>query len=109
MKHAVLAALAALAVTACSSGGSGMGPSGPALPPPDVDGDSDAAAPDTSPCGAAQMGYLVGQQVEEVDLASLSGHVRLIYPDTAITEDYRPSRLNLDLAESGVILRPWCG
>lgn len=113
MKHIVLAALAALAVTACSSGGSGMGPSGPALPPPDMDGDMDGdgdiAAPDSSPCGATQMGYLVGQQVEEVDLASLSGNIRLIYPDTAVTEDYRPARLNLDLAESGVILRPWCG
>ena len=111
MKHIVLAALAALAVTACSSGGSGMGPSGPALPPPDMDGDMDGdiAAPDTSPCGATQMGYLVGQQVGEVDLDSLSGHIRLIYPDTAVTEDYSPARLNLDLTESGVILRPWCG
>ena len=112
MKHIVLAALAALAVAACSSGGSGMGPSGPALPPDmdgDMDGDGDIAAPDTSPCGATQMGYLVGQQVEEVDLASLSGHIRLIYPDTAVTEDYSPARLNLDLTESGVILRPWCG
>jgi len=109
MKNIVLVSIAALAVTACSSGGNGMAPSSAALPPPDMDEDGDIVAPDTSPCGATQMGYLVGQQVEEVDLASLSGHIRLIYPDTAVTEDYRPARLNLDLAESGVILRPWCG
>lgn len=55
------------------------------------------------------MGYLVGQQVAEVDLRTLSREVRLIRPDTAITEDYRPGRLNLDLDAAGVILRPWCG
>lgn len=105
MKHFALVALSGLAVAACSSGGSRLDTGGPALPPPDMTDDAPAA----SPCGAAQMGYLVGQPVGEVDLRSLSGNVRLIYPDTLVTEDYRPGRLNLDLDADGVILRPWCG
>ncbi|MEA1942122.1 MAG: I78 family peptidase inhibitor [Pseudomonadota bacterium] len=101
MKKSVLVIVAGLAVAACSTPADRRAPSGT--------GDAAATRPAPSPCGAAQMGYLVGQQVEEVDLRTLSGNVRLIYPDTPVTEDYRPGRLNLDLDASGVILRPWCG
>lgn len=100
----VLAILFAAALAGCSAGDRLDGRRD-RLPPPDVD----TGTPAPSPCGAAQMGYLVGQQVAEVDLRTLSREVRLIRPDTAITEDYRPGRLNLDLDAAGVILRPWCG
>lgn len=101
MKKSVLVIVAGLAIAACSTPADRRAPS--------EAGDAAEARPAPSPCGAAQMGYLVGQQVDEVDLRTLSGNVRLIYPDTMVTEDYRPGRLNLDLDASGVILRPWCG
>ena len=105
MKKSVLVIAAGLAVAACSTPADRRA----ASDAPSQTGDAADVRPAPSPCGAAQMGYLVGQQVDEVDLRTLSGNVRLIYPDTMVTEDYRPGRLNLDLDASGVILRPWCG
>jgi len=107
MKKSVLVIIAGLSIAACSTPVDRRGGAeGPAETGDAVDTEP---APAPSPCGAAQMGYLVGQQVDEVDLQTLSGNVRLIYPDTMVTEDHRPGRLNLDLDASGVILRPWCG
>ncbi|WP_300543233.1 I78 family peptidase inhibitor [Maricaulis sp.] len=104
MRHCLLAALSALAVTACSTSG-GLDTSGPDIAPPVFDG----GRPVEDACGARARTYLVGQQVAEVDLGTLARDVRVIGPDTAVTEDYRPERLNLDVSGAGVILRPWCG
>jgi hypothetical protein len=107
MRHFALFTLAALALAACSTAGQGLDPQGRHgdVPRPDFD-HADTIG---GSCGAGEMGYLVGQQVEEVDLDTLARSVRPIYPDTAITEDYRPQRVNLDLTADGVILRVWCG
>lgn len=107
MRHFALSALAGLALAACSTAGPGLDPRsgrGEAPAPDFEEGDAGGGS-----CGAGQMGYLLGQQVAEVDLATLARNVRPIYPDTAITEDYRPDRVNLDLTADGVILRVWCG
>jgi hypothetical protein len=34
---------------------------------------------------------------------------RLIRPGDAVTEDFSPTRLNIDLDAAGRILRAWCG
>ena len=106
MTRFLLIALAGLSVTGCSTAGQLMDGGHP------IDGgDTMMPAPDFPDafCGANAMGYLVGQRVGEVDLDSLHGQIRLIYPDTPVTRDYRRERLNLDLSDAGVILRPWCG
>ncbi|WP_297734978.1 I78 family peptidase inhibitor [uncultured Maricaulis sp.] len=111
MTRFLLIALAGLAVTACSTGGHPIDGGDTMMPEPDFSGEVDNGEP-TDPdafCGANAMSYLVGQSVDEVDLGTLHGNIRLIYPDTAVTRDYRRERLNLDLSEAGVILRPWCG
>lgn len=110
MTRYLLIALAGLSVAACTTGHPIEGGEID-MPAPDFAEDStgDNSVDPNAFCGANAMGYLVGQPVEEVDLDSLHGNIRLIYPDTAITRDYRRERLNLDLSEAGVILRPWCG
>lgn len=108
MKHIALAAVAALSVAACAAPGGGLDPlrDHGNIPVPDFAGD---VAGDETACGAPHMGYLVGQPVSEVDLASLARTVRPIAPGDLVTEDYRPERVNLDLDADGVILRVWCG
>jgi hypothetical protein len=117
MTRFLLIALAGLSVTACSTAGQLMDGGHPIdggdtmMPAPDFaeDGTGDNSVDPDAFCGANAMGYLVGQLVGEVDLDSLHGNIRLIYPDTPVTRDYRRERLNLDLSGTGVILRPWCG
>lgn len=111
MTRYLLIALAGLSVAACTTGGHPIDGGETMMPEPVFSDEADSTEP-TDPdafCGANAMNYLVGQPVDEVDLDSLHGNIRLIYPDTAVTRDYRRERLNLDLSEAGVILRPWCG
>jgi hypothetical protein len=103
MTRILLLALTSLALAACSSTGS-LQTSARATAPV-FDGDTDT--PDR--CGARARGYLIGQRSSEVDLSSLGEGVRVIHPGSAVTEDYRPSRLNLDVSAEDVILRAWCG
>lgn len=65
--------------------------------------------PADSPCGASHMRYLLGQQVHEVDLPSLSQYVRVAYPNAPQHNGENPARLNLDVTHSGVILDASCG
>lgn len=106
MRHAWIALAAGLALTACSAIGNGMPDSGNALDTPRFD---DARPVGDDSCGAEARSYLIGQPVSEVDLDTLARTVRVIRPGDAVTMDHRPDRLNLDLDDNGVILRPWCG
>ncbi len=61
-------------------------------------------------CGAERLQYLVGQ--DEGALAAMTfeaGAVRVIRPGQAVTMDFSPSRLNLELDGSGRIQRVYCG
>lgn len=59
-------------------------------------------------CGAAGHQSLVGSQLAAVTLpADLDA--RIIGPDTMVTQDYRPGRLNIAVDESGTITRVYCG
>lgn len=59
-------------------------------------------------CGADQVQDLVGQPVEAARDRLTSG-VRIIPPNSPITQDYRPDRLNVDLDAGAIITRIWCG
>jgi hypothetical protein len=69
------------------------------------------AAEDPVPmsCGAAGMQDLVGQDRAVFAAMTLPMGTRIITPGMAITEDYSPSRLNIDLDDNGRITRVWCG
>lgn len=70
--------------------------------PPD-----EAAAQDA--CGAEPLQDLVGQPFAADLLPGGDGTVRVIRPDTAVTMDHRPDRLNVLVDESGTITEIRCG
>ncbi len=93
MRLAVLALplLAACAVPPSS-------PPGPAVPPPDRDS-----------CSAAPLARLIGQDATALERELILRQVRVIRPGDAITEDFRPDRINFDIGPDGTIARIWCG
>lgn len=59
-------------------------------------------------CGADKLVSYVGHNATEATIAAIrkaSGAqaIRVLKPDTAVTMDYRPDRLNIDVDENGII------
>lgn len=67
------------------------------------------SGPEPETCGAEGMQDLVGQDKAVFAAMTLPMGTRIIPPGTAITEDYSPTRLNIDLDDKGRITRVWCG
>ena len=63
----------------------------------------DPTAPVADACGAAQYAALVGKPVTEPGVPPEGPTVRHIRPDTQVTMDFRPDRLNIDIDAAGVI------
>lgn len=78
-----LVILAALA--ACSP------PPQPAEPPPETA--EEATLQDV--CGASAFDYLLGSPADGIDRTTLPEGARIITPETMVTEDFRPERLNI--------------
>ncbi|MBL9049442.1 MAG: hypothetical protein JNK19_04955 [Tabrizicola sp.] len=68
-----------------------------------------ADEPDPLACGAGGMQDLVGQDKSVFAAMTFPVGTRIIEPGMAVTEDYRPERLNFDLDAKGRITRVWCG
>lgn len=68
-----------------------------------------ADEPDRNACGAGGMQGLVGQSRAVLAAMTLPSGTRIIEPGMAITEDYRPERMNVEIGEDGRIARIWCG
>lgn len=88
-----LALIAGLALAGCQMA--------PALPADPVDPGADA-------CGAAQLQYLVGQPESVLDGMRFDAPVRVIRPGMAVTMDYRPDRLNIEIDARNRIARVHC-
>ena len=65
--------------------------------------------PEQNTCGTDGMQGLIGRDKSVFAAMTLPAGTRIISPGMAITEDYRPSRLNIDLDKAGRIVRVWCG
>lgn len=67
-----------------------------------------APLPPENACGASEYQSLIGTAV---DATQFDGHdqLRIIPPGTAVTMDYRPTRLNVETDKSGIITRVYCG
>lgn len=65
----------------------------------------DATAQDT--CGAAQYRTLVGSNFAAVTLPADSG-IRIIQPDTVVTQDFRADRINIIVGADGIITSVEC-
>lgn len=98
MRNAILAAPALLALTACQQ-------SLAEAPPP--------APPAEDACGAAKLAHYVGKEATpgvEAELAadSTAEATRTIRPGDAVTMDFRPDRLNIEIGKDGKIKRIYC-
>jgi hypothetical protein len=58
-------------------------------------------------CGSAPWQARAGQPVAL--FPDIPPGARVIRPGDAVTEDFSPTRLNIDLDDAGRILRAWCG
>lgn len=60
-------------------------------------------------CGATDLAYLVGQAEPAAHSLPAAAPVRILYPDSMRTEDYRPDRINIEIGADGYIDSVWCG
>ena len=60
-------------------------------------------------CGMTDLESFIGQVASEIPEDELPESARIVAPDTQVTEDYRPMRLNVLTDEDGIILSMKCG
>ena len=65
--------------------------------------------PDDCRCAAAQYRSLIGQSIEEIDIAALPRPVRVYPTGSRITMDHRPERLNVVVGRDGRVVKVTCG
>ncbi|WP_164512355.1 I78 family peptidase inhibitor [Oceaniglobus ichthyenteri] len=68
----------------------------------------DPAQPGTDACGASTQQSLIGQALSDVTIPSTQD-VRIIKPDTLVTLDYVPTRMNIKVGNTGLIETVYCG
>lgn len=59
-------------------------------------------------CGAVGLQHLVGQPAKVLQTMKFVGEVRIVRPGMAVTMDYRPDRLNIDIDATERIIRVHC-
>jgi len=65
---------------------------------------------DPDACGASALQHLVGKTEAALAATALpAGALRVIRPGMAVTMEYSPQRLNIELDETGHITRVFCG
>lgn len=60
-------------------------------------------------CGGEDFEGWIGQTWNETKVALAGPNLRLITPGMAVTMDYNPQRLNVELDDSGTISALFCG
>lgn len=94
-----IAAAALLVLTAC----------GPTNETPGNE-DTDLNLPEQDvACGAHALRYLEGEPRSSFDFDELDGEVRILYPGSISTSDYKPQRLNVNIDNNGIITKLSCG
>jgi hypothetical protein len=91
MKHAAIAGCAFGLLVACL----------PLEPEPPV-------GPDLATCGADALQGLVGQSASVLQTMKFGQETRIIRPGMAVTMDYRPDRLNIEIDRAERIVRVHC-
>jgi hypothetical protein len=108
MKNLIIACVAGAALMACSPSPE------PTTPAPDAVA-STPAAPEPAPpvidptnpppdaCGSAQYAGLIGKPITEPGVPAEGPQVRYIRPNSQVTMDFSPTRLNIDIDANEVI------
>ncbi|MFP1642937.1 I78 family peptidase inhibitor [Pontitalea aquivivens] len=91
-----LVLIAGLALAGCRAA--------PALPPDPAN----PADPGADACGAVRLQHLVGQPESVLQGMRFDAPVRIIRPGMAVTMDYRPDRLNIEIDARNRIARAHC-
>lgn len=60
-------------------------------------------------CGAGALQGLIGQGAGVLDGRQFTGPVRVVRPGMAMTMDYNPARLNVQVDDKNLIERAFCG
>lgn len=60
-------------------------------------------------CDVGQYQTLLGQPKEAITGIAFSGPVRVIEPGSAVTMDFSPERLNIEVDKTGLIIALRCG
>ena len=90
----------ALLAAACTTPAETPPPEQPVAEQPAPQTAAEATAQDT--CGAAQYRGLVGQNFAAVSLPA-GNNIRIIQPDTMVTQDFSPQRVNMIVGADGII------
>ncbi len=69
----------------------------PAPPPVDL------TNPPADACGATQYAGMVGKPITEPGIPAEGPNVRYIRPNTQVTMDFRPDRLNVDIDATDIV------
>lgn len=69
---------------------------------------TDAPDPANDACGAREMQALVGRPASVLETMRFAGEVRIIPPGSAVTMDFRPDRLNIEIDAASRIARVYC-
>lgn len=102
----LLTALAALALTACGQT-TAESPVTTEAPVTTVAPTTAAEATAQDTCGATQYASLVGSNFAAVTLPA-GANIRIIQPDTAVTQDFSAERLNIITDANGIITSLQC-
>ena len=73
-----------------------------------VSDDPAVTVPGKDICGAAEYRQRIGENIAAVSIPDDLYH-RVIGPNTIVTKDYRPERLNIYVDDNGTIERVVCG
>jgi len=65
--------------------------------------------PPITACGAPELQGLLGQNAAVLQTMRFAGPMRLIRPGMAVTMDYAPNRLNIEVDADETITRVSCG
>lgn len=81
--------------------------------PPSAQGDA-PAAPHSGTCVAENVQWAVGQEATQATMGRVwresgAGLIRPIGPKQAVTMDYRPDRVNVELDAANIITKVGCG
>jgi hypothetical protein len=75
---------------------------------PEAEGDA-SRVPVPDSCGAESWTHVIGRHTDRLDIANLPSPARIIGPDSAVTMDFLPNRLNIRHGEDGIITDITCG
>lgn len=71
-------------------------------------GDEAVTNPDPNACGASKYEGLIGQPAAALDKMTFPAGTRILRPNSPMTMDFRPDRLNIEIGKKGTVTKVSC-